>query len=254
MISLYRVDPEWTTGFLLPLFNWSTFNVEALCVWQGFLWSPQLYAPLFVAFKQDFLATSKHYTELGKYGEQYAKVLTFISLDPSDIFKSSELGSALHNLPVEALGTCALALVNSLEGAEQRKAEYLKNKIIPFFENIWPKDVNIESNEISLNLARLCITAQENFPIALETVRPWLKPLHHPAYVITDLANSKICKNHPLEALDLLDSIVDHQNPWIPRELVTCLFEIKKSNSSIASDLRFVKLCELCEKHGFGLD
>jgi hypothetical protein len=81
VISIFRVDIEWTKRHLLPLFDWQDSEVEATTAWKGFLWSPRLYRPLIEAFKSQFLAASKHYEQLGKHGRQYATLFTFAALD-----------------------------------------------------------------------------------------------------------------------------------------------------------------------------
>ena len=74
-IALYRVDFDWVTRHLLPLFDWKRSNVEAHGAWEGFLWSPRLYRPLFVAFKPAFLETASHYAELREHSSHYAAIL-----------------------------------------------------------------------------------------------------------------------------------------------------------------------------------
>ena len=44
-VTLFRVDEEWTTRHLLPLFDWSRSKTEARAAWGGFLWSPRLHRP-----------------------------------------------------------------------------------------------------------------------------------------------------------------------------------------------------------------
>ena len=42
LMLLFRVDRDWTTKHLLPLFNWQTSEIEACAAWQGFLMSLRL--------------------------------------------------------------------------------------------------------------------------------------------------------------------------------------------------------------------
>ncbi len=39
-ITLFRVDRDWTTKYLLPLFDWRQSAHTALLAWTGYLWSP----------------------------------------------------------------------------------------------------------------------------------------------------------------------------------------------------------------------
>jgi len=38
---LFRLDPEWTTNYLLPLFDWTKCESTAQAMWEGFLWTPR---------------------------------------------------------------------------------------------------------------------------------------------------------------------------------------------------------------------
>ena len=99
VVTLFRVDRDWATQHLLPLFEWKGSGLEARGAWEGFLGSPQLYAPLMEALKGAFLETAEHYYELGRHGRQYGSVLVYASLDPRDIFTNKELETATWALP-----------------------------------------------------------------------------------------------------------------------------------------------------------
>ena len=45
VIALFRVDRDWATQHLLPLFDWQRSVAEARAAWEGFLWSPGCIAP-----------------------------------------------------------------------------------------------------------------------------------------------------------------------------------------------------------------
>ena len=117
LIALFRVDPDWAKEHVIPLFDWNGPELEARAAWEGFLWSPRLYRPLTETLKQAFLDTAKHYAKLGKHRRQYAAVLTFVALDPGDIFKPAELAQATRALPQEGLADAAEALARSGEAA-----------------------------------------------------------------------------------------------------------------------------------------
>src|SRR5690606_1994990 len=72
VIALFRVDREWATQHLLPLFDWRRSEAEARAAWEGFLWSPRLYRPFMEVLKPAFLDTAHHYAALGKHRGQYA--------------------------------------------------------------------------------------------------------------------------------------------------------------------------------------
>jgi hypothetical protein len=95
LISLFRIDREWTEQYVLPFFNWQRSESEARAMWMGFLWSPRIYWPLMAAFKNDFLEIVKYYQDLSHSGQQYLSLLTFAALDPASTFTTEEYRSAI---------------------------------------------------------------------------------------------------------------------------------------------------------------
>jgi hypothetical protein len=250
VIPLYRVDREWATKYLLPLFDWHVSSIEARSAWEGFLWSPRLYRPLMTAIKVPFLETALHYEKLGSHAEQYAAFLTFAALDPGDTFTPEELAGAIRQLPASGLKSSAQALVRALEGAREQPGEYWRNRLLPFLHNIWPKSRDLITPSISESLARLCVTAGEAFPEALHELRNWLQPAQHPDYVVHLLHEAKLCEQFPGDALKLLDTVVGDDAQWLPRELRKCLDEIEQAEPQLNTDARFVRLAELCRRRG----
>ena len=248
LIALFRVDREWTEQFLLPHFAWSTSAIEARAAWEGFLWSPRLYRPLLAAFKADFLETARHYAELGEHGHQYATILTYAALDPADTFTAAELHGAITALPQEGLQESAQALVHALEGAGEQREEHWKNRILPFWQTVWPKSLEIASMDIAEALARLAIAAGGEFPAAFSTVRNWLQPLEYPHYVVHPLQQSGLCTRFPEEALLLLHAIIENQ-PWPPRELSECLKAISLAWPNAEQSPHYQRLSEYARQH-----
>ncbi|MDH6170776.1 hypothetical protein M2282_005954 [Variovorax boronicumulans] len=247
VIALFRVDRAWCTNYVLPLFEWKRSNEQALAAWEGFLWSPRLYLPLFEAFKTDFLDTANHYQALGEYGRQYASILVYTALDVSGTFTKDELGAATAALPVAGLKTSAQALVNSIDGAGDKREEHWKNRIEPYWRAIWPKANELVSPLIADPLARLAIAAGEEFPDALRLIRPWLVSLRNADHCVRTLAGASLCRPYPETALELLSAIVSDQ-PFLPQELGNCLSEIGVAMPKLKSDPRYIRLADYLKK------
>jgi hypothetical protein len=223
--------------------------MEAKAVWEGFLWSPRLYRPLLLAFKPQFLDTARHYGELGAHARQFAAFLTYAALEKVDGYTAEEWRGALAALPHEGLQESAQALAQALEGAADQREEYWKNRIQPFWQEVWPKSRDLATPGIAESLARMCIAAGSAFPGALAAVLDWLRPIDHPDYVIHSLHGTGLCGRFPVDALRLLAAIIADQ-PWGALDLGQCLDLIVQTDGSLAEDPIYQRLREYARKRG----
>ena len=242
VIPLFRVDRNWTTLHLLPLFDWSRSQLEARAAWDGYLWSPRLYRPLMEILKPDFLETASHYRELGGHGRQYTSLLTFAALDPGDTFLNKELAAATRSLPQRGLHEVAQALVRALEGAGDQRGDYWTNRIVPYLHVIWPKTRDNVSAAIAESLGRLCVAARDAFPEALRLLRAWLQPPDHPDFLVHKLHQAGLCGMFPEGSLEFLDLVIGDQTRRMPSNLNACLEEIRSASPELEADDRFERL------------
>lgn len=247
-LSLFRVDKAWSEHHLLPLLDWNRSETEARAAWEGFLWSPRLYRPLLEAIKHPFLDTANYYAQLGKHNEQFAAFLTYVALDPGDVFTITQLATAVRALPADGLRESARALVRALEGAGDTREDYWQNRVLPFWEKIWPKSNDRVSNANAESLARLCVAAGEEFPSAMATIGNWLRVVQHPDYVIHRLHESGLSARFPEEALQLLYIILGEQPSWLPPELRQCLDAIGHAIPNLRLDHRFMRVDALARR------
>ncbi len=250
VVPLYRVDPDWTRQFVLPLFDWQNSKREARAAWAGFLWSPRLYRPLMEELKREFLDTASHYEELGQFKEQYASLLTFAALDPGDIFARAELMAATRVLPQDGLEEVAEALARTMEGVGDQRVPYWRNRMAPYLRKVWPNARDRRSAAISQALARVCIATHEAFREALDLVRPWLQPVRHEYHIVEALHESDLCGKFPHEVLDLLDRVIPMKDSWTSDELQECLRAIRASEPTLGEDPRFVKFRDYLQQCG----
>lgn len=249
VIAVFRVDGEWTTKHLLPLFDWHRSEAEAWAAWEGFLWSPRLYRPLLEAIKAPFLDTARNYATLGQHGSQYANLLTFAALDPGETFTKAELAVATRTLPADGLHEAAQALVRALEGAGEQRAAYWTNRLVPYLQSIWPKSREHVTPAISESLSHLCVAAREAFPQALTVLRGWLQPAQYTGSVVRQLHKAGLCSQFPEPALAFLSIVIGDQTQWPPTELHDCLEAIRTADPTLADDARFDRLMAYLRRH-----
>ncbi len=246
LIAFFRVDRAWTEQNLLPLFDWSN-PIEAKAVWEGFFWSPRLYQPLLSAFKFQLLDCANHYAELGEHRRQFVAFFTYIALGPTEGYTVDDFRSAINTFSKEALEESAQTLSQALEGSDDQREDYWKNRAYPFWQQIWPKSRDLTTPRIAESLTRLAIAARNEFPAALAAVNDWLEPIQHPHFVVHLLFESGLCKRFPNEALTLLNSVIA-DSPWALPELGQCLNEIAYSAPKIVHDVRYLRLSELLRR------
>ena len=97
--------------------------------------------------------------------------LTYAALSPMEGYSPDEFQNAIEALPQEGLREVADALVQALEGTDEQREDYWTNQVYKFWKGIWPKSRELISNDIVESLARLCIAARGEFPIAFEAVQ-----------------------------------------------------------------------------------
>ena len=148
------------------------------------------------------------------------------------------------------LHDAAQALVRSLEGAGDQRADYWKHRVMPYLQSIWPKLREKNSPAISENLAMLCVVAQEAFPEAFEVLRHWLLPPEYPDYLVSRLHEARLCETFPDIALAFLNMVISNDTQWPPTNLKECLKDIQTAKPQLAADARYQRLTDYLRKHG----
>jgi hypothetical protein len=249
LISLFRVDQDWTGSQLLPLFDWDRDLSEARAAWEGFLWSPRLFLPLLTAFKPAFIQTAAHYADLGEHGRQFAGFITYAALELPDGYTAADFQAAFGTFPLEGLREAAQALAQAMESAEKQREDYWRNRILPFWQNIWPKSKELVSPGIANQLAEMAIASGAEFPAALSAIEAWLVPIEYPNHLISQLKNAGHCKRFPEDALKLLSAIIANQQ-WAWDEIRNCLNDIRDAKQDAVKDARYQRLIEFLRRRG----
>ncbi len=249
LIAFFRVDRPWTEQHLLPLFGWSN-PLEARAVWIGFLaseWDPCL--PLLKAFKPQFLDSANHYADLGEHRKHFAAFLTYAALEPAEGYTKNDFRSAIEALPQEGLEACAWTLVQALEAAADQREAFWENRILPLWQEAWPKSRDRATWRVADALAHLCIAAGAEFPDALNKLGEWLQPLKYCLDIVEKLHENGLSTRFPEAALELLDKVVA-DGAYTTDELRTCLDDIARVKPELRHDPRYKRLDVHARKHG----
>jgi hypothetical protein len=170
-------------------------------------------------------------------------------LDPVEGYTSPDFQVAIGALPPVGLQEVARALSQALQSAGEQREDYWKNRVQPFWQQIWPKSRELVSNSLSESLALLAIAAGGEFPVAEAAVADWLRPIEHPHYVVHQLHASGLCVRFPETALHMLNTVLGDQ-PWAPGELGPCLEEIGQAKPGLRKDYRHQQLAAYVRRRG----
>jgi len=249
LVALYRVDPDWTSGRLLPFLNWERNGSEAAAMWQAFLWAPRLHAPLLTALKRPFLEAARHTEALGDFGQAFASFLTFAALNRIAGYEVEDWRQALDLLPERALGDAAQALTQAQESTAGQGASHWRERTKPFWFEVWPKSVQKITDRVSEQFARLILATGEEFPSAFDVLKDWLRHAKHPDFLVNKLHESGFCRSYPEAALGFLYKVVGG-NDLAPEDLPACLDDIVRANTGLGADPRYLAIREWCRRHG----
>ena len=227
LISLFRIDQQWTQENLLPLFSWKNIE-EASVVWQG---------------------SACHFESLGRHAGNYATLVAYIALEKVQDFSKAELRGVLKKMPKDGLNRVARLLYQALGSASNKKSYYWKNRVKPILKDLWPNDKDRVSPSLSTMLTYIAIASDKCFPDAVGIVINLLQP-------VTDVSFSLICKeilekrcaeNYPKHTLVLLNKICPTR--WelsiAKNRFKDCLSAVAKADSEIVKDVHYKKLNDL---------
>jgi len=253
-VTFCRVDQTWTNTHLLLHFDWNRSLEEALSVWAGFL-RPALWNLQFLkTIQNEFFDTVNHYARLeavGRYGEQYARLLTVVALEHRESFSVEECRSAIVALPTVGKETAAQTLQRGLRSAssdrdDDRRSEYFHNRVVPFITQIWPGEAVYRTEHVSRSFAGICLEVpSSDFAFALDVVRFWLQPLSQTYGLLDNLRSSGLCGTQPSHVVEFLDLITGQVGPFDSESFRAILQQVHEAAPGLSTDSRVRRLSDL---------
>ena len=239
--DLYKIAPQWTIDFLLPLFDWSLSKDSALESWNHYLRRSE--------FNRQF--SELLFEHLGdvirKFNEFpngiHSKIINFLFVifndwNLQDILKT-QVKKNIQKLKLEEkilfceyfASFCKESLFTVNKG--QRSSLWLK-RIQPFFKMMWPRTKGIQSLSISKSLAYICLLSGSSlFKETFQDLKPWIKPVTHYNGLIdyvTDESNHLLNKSNAKSIYELFELLTDESTfPYRKDELFNRLYELDPS-------------------------
>jgi hypothetical protein len=247
---LHDRAPTWTTGHLLPLFDWR--QSLALPVWSARRYANTIGPPaLFALTKVWFLEMFGRADVPAKLKEDFADWL----LVP--LFSNPAYNAGYSLTPVEArtalrrIGSNALWQVGhrfAIEMEAAAPAEKLKTwreVVGPVFRGTWPLDAELQTPRANFKLVQMLRATGDAFPEAVDDVIPLIT--QEPAARGTTVfslrdADPALYKLAPRKLLDLLDAIVGAAEPASVYGLKIVLDRLFEADPSVAASPKYQRL------------
>lgn len=250
---LYSLDPQWTACRVVPWFHFDSDYSEA--AWNGFLYRGRLpehelldrMAPLLVQLFPQIHKWSWE-TEASKVAAQLVMEMAIFRLDSIEHVTVSDVRNSIRNMNSTAKQTA----INRLATIGQQKDNGWKNLIVPFINEVWPRERKFRNSSLSTSWVTLALDSTTDFPDVLKAIYRFLTPIRgssHPLYSLTIENDSKpaLAACYPDEVLTLLDKVVAGDTSNLPYELSQILELLEDAEPKLSSDPRYLRLMHLIE-------
>lgn len=250
VIPLFRVDPVWTKEHLLAAFHWGGTNEKAAAMWDSFLHAPRIYRPLLLELKVPFLAIPDQIQYLSnECSAQYARFLTYIALDEGSIFTTAELKDAILRLPQVSLVEMAQTLFNAAQGAGDKRANYVENRIIPFVVELWPVTEEARSEKTSQYFAQICAISETAFEAVFEKLQYHLIKTSDFNDLVRLLGKSNLADSYPGKILQIINTVIPVEVLYLDDGLEGLLNRISSADPELSNDPDHTRLSILSQQH-----
>jgi len=245
---LHFLDPKWTEKEVLLAFDWSN-EKKAKISWGAYLFSPRIDTSLWEAIKGDFvLALERH----GNLPRNSYRLFASIAIGWPGAISHEDTRRCVRAMDEFGRREVLNYFSSSLEGSEMRSSVMWKEKIKPWINAVWPRDVKLRSQDESLEFTMVAISAGDSFSDAVDTLYEFLEPtedhMHSILYKIKSNADSgKLALDRDAGALlKFMDKIIPETvEYYIKEDIKALLNQMKEADSAIERDRRYCRLEEL---------
>jgi hypothetical protein len=232
---LATIDPEWTERRLLPLVG--QFSPDGDALWDGILWRADVPPrPLFVALKSALLA---RVTDPHRRHEKTILAGFLLAGWGENEITNVELREALIHADDEFRQQLLWQL-----GRSSQESGFLRGKVIPFFQHVWPKQRALHTPAMSSHLANFALDSGDLMPAVVQLILPRLVPTR--STYLRFRSHGEATENHPARAypratLDLLCAVLGEDASTWPNRIDEVL-EVLAQSPETSSDARLNEL------------
>jgi hypothetical protein len=235
------IDRQWAVEKLLPYFDWSKGENQALIAWSGYLWSRVLSRSLVARFEDSYLPTVKHWQMLAEveragFSSHVAAIVWFGERRVQDLEQVSDL------LSTNGRAQLLADLEQLLRDSEGDLAErFFENVILPYWEWCGRQDFfqTSSSDEEKARFWDLVPHAYGCFPKAVKMAVKF-KPsaVKDLSPLLEKMVHSELIEKYPKQAAEFFSEAVqlDSEAPWHREEWSNVWHHIRELAQNDAVD------------------
>uniref|UniRef100_A6VS39 Uncharacterized protein n=1 Tax=Marinomonas sp. (strain MWYL1) TaxID=400668 RepID=A6VS39_MARMS len=244
---LSRIDPAWVKQKLVPWFD--NGSHESYVAWEGYLrchnpWLSEEFADLiYPKIGQLFPAVYDL-----KDADNMARSASTILVELSSTQKtglwtlSPEIArNAIRHMQEKNRKD----IISRLSAIGQNDEKNWQERVVPFIENCWPKDLNIQSPELTRSWLSLLSETGDSFSKIFQVVRDKLRPIGGFRTPLSDLNRKKLTTTFPKEMLDLLLVVVNKD--YAPMDAMSVVNSIVEAEPRLKGEPKYHKLMKIIE-------
>jgi hypothetical protein len=254
---LFDRAPNWTASRLIPLFDWS--SPDAADVWSArkysrYIGSPELFGLVKQPFLQMFGRSDTPAEDLRTFAEWLTAILIANKFDGAGYpLLATEARSALRRAGVSALSSVGHCLAIEMERATaEQKLTRWRTVVAPVFQEIWPLDVELQTQTATFKLVQILRATGEAFPEACDIIIPFIQPddPREQTTVFSIVQTPEgLYEAAPSKMLDLIAAVVGEAPPGSVFSLGKALSRLRAIDPKLADTRKFQKLLTYASQH-----
>lgn len=251
---LFSIDVKWAKANLIPYFNWDKSD-EAINLWKGYLWAPRVSPDLVSVLKKSLIKTLMKKNILGNYTDRICQLFTLCSLIYPKSFTHREIRDLLLKTDADGRAEILDSLQKQVFAAAKDSGSFWINRVEPWIESSWPKDLKFIDQKTSKSFALAAIGAGSEFERAVGVALKYIKEIEEPSIVIYRLnsmkvADKQLVPSFPSSALKLMNAIISDQSKWPGPTWRDVLDQIGSADKSLIATDYYKRIDEFLRKKG----
>ena len=212
LLSLYRIDPEWTQRTFFERMDPSDQEMFDPYLWEAYFFRFIWTSDFLKAFKSSFLKILKKLDLISNQVHSKAiRVFVHMAIPVGRGIDAVEAREVLWQLDPSGLTYAAMALRGILQGADKKSSVLWRETVGPWFKEVWPTRTQDRSPELSRRLAWMVLETDAAFPEAVETIKDVLMQEEYSSVLrklIDKEKNCNLVSRYPYATLILMHRVV----------------------------------------------